>query len=540
MAAGNLVLDSLFNQKVCDVTPALITVFNPQSGDYIYVNNAIKSILGYEEEEFMKGGFQLVSSLLHPADSGFILEQNKLAIELANSSYPDYDDNKVIEFEYRMQHKNGTYKWIHTYAIVFKRDDLNNIEQILNISVDITERKNSDTTNQALKLSEDYFRELSDKVPFMIWKVDENGAANYVNKTWMDFTGLNFAESMGYNWLQAVHVEDQPQEKEGFSKAFNEKISYHSKFRLLRKDGQYRWVLGQSNPLFNPDFVGYIGSLTDITDQEIAQQETSNLLAKKDEFLSIASHELKTPLTSIKASIQIIERLSEEQSEKKTNADPIVNKIHNFIGKANRQVSKLTSLVEDLLDVTKIQAGKMELNKRNFVINEVIENCLDQVRGGNDLHEFIVEGETGAVVNADKDRIEQIITNFISNAIKYSPSSNTIHINIKKTENDLSISVKDQGIGIPANKIPFLFDRFFRVQESSQKFSGLGLGLYISAEIVNRHGGRIGVNSEPGNGSTFWFTIPDVTGNHSPHAIESDSQLLEVSGSITNLNHSNA
>lgn len=361
---------------------------------------------------------------------------------------------------------------------------------------------------------EGQFTELADLIPTMIWKVNKEGSATYVNKTWVDFTGMSFEDSLGTGWGEAVHPDDRENEFKIFMTAFEKRAPFQSKFRLRRSDGQYRWVLSQGNVLFNPEFSGYIGSLTDITDQELAQQATKILMQKKDEFMSIASHELKTPITSMKAALQVVERL--------TSSNEHLAQVHSFIEKANKQVNKLTGLVEDLLDVTKIHAGKLQFNRSVFMIEDVLQDCVDQVKHYSNSHRIYIEGPTDVAIFADRHRIEQVIINFLSNAIKYSPGADRVLVLVEKEQEFLKIAITDQGIGIPSDKIHYIFDRFFRVQESSQKFSGLGLGLYISSEIVKRHGGSIGVESEEDQGSTFWFTLP-----------LSNEQLLETNKQLS-------
>lgn len=322
--------------------------------------------------------------------------------------------------------------------------------------------------------------------------------------------GPNFYPMFGYQetgpvktrnfWIQQIHHNDRTRIVRLLDSVISKGESkWSAEYRFMKADGHFAYILDRGYILRDDNNSPYrmVGSMLDITDQKEA---TKIQIQKKDEFLSIASHELKTPITSMKAFLQFTLRMIDNKEDLST--------VHSFITKANGQVNKLTSLIEDLLDVTKIQAGKVQFDVTTFSIGDVISDCLDQVQHYSHKHSIQVEGNKDQQVEADQHRIEQVITNFLSNAIKYSPTADKIILRIEEVDEHLKISVKDYGIGIPENRIPFIFDRFFRVQESSQKFSGLGLGLYICSEIVKRHKGKIGVSSEPGEGSVFWFTIP--------------------------------
>lgn len=150
----------------------------------------------------------------------------------------------------------------------------------------------------------------------------------------------------------------------------------------------------------------------------------------------------------------------------------------------------------------------MQLNKSNYDLNESLQDCLQEIQQQTKKHELVIEQDGPVQIAADRTRIEQVIINLLSNAVKYSPKEGRIFISIKTDEEGLKFSVTDQGIGIPADKQAYIFDRFFRVHESSQMFSGLGLGLFISSEIIAQHNGTMGLESEEGKGSTFWFTLP--------------------------------
>jgi two-component system CheB/CheR fusion protein len=396
--------------------------------------------------------------------------------------------------ENRLRNGRGEYRW-HLVRATPQTDDNGKVTMWVGTSTDINDNKR---IQQDLKISEEYFRQLADQTPSLIWKVDAEGLCNYVNKQWIDYTGLSFSDSTGLGWGIAFHPEDRQLEYQKFMDSFNNRKPYHSKFRVKSKEGIYRWFLAESYPLKSEEFSGYIGSLSDITEQELVHQATFSLLEKKDEFMSIASHELKTPISSMKAYLQIAERLA--TAEEYGQLTPIIQK-------ANRQVVKITNLIENLLDVSKIQAGKIEFNKSVFPVVEAIQDSIEQLQS-NHKHEIIIEGCTTKIVYADKYRLEQVIMNLLNNAIKYSPNGDKVFVKCEEDGENFRFSVIDFGIGIPEDKKPFVFDRFFRVHESSHNFAGLGLGLYISSQIIRRHGGKIGVESEEGKGSEFWFTIP--------------------------------
>jgi len=233
---------------------------------------------------------------------------------------------------------------------------------------------------------------------------------------------------------------------------------------------------------------------------QIRQQTAEELMAKKDEFMSIASHELKTPLTSVKASLQLLERMVNKNAGLESAAP--------FVAKAVKQTNKLTEIISDLLDVTRIQAGKLELYKSDFNLLDMIKESVEQFYFEESEHQLIIDGDPELTIHADSKRIEQVLSNLLTNALKYSAANAPVNISFQKLDNGLvKVSITDHGIGIPADKINNIFDRFYRVENTSQNFSGVGLGLYISSEIIKRHDGEIGVNSTLGVGSTFWFTI---------------------------------
>lgn len=232
--------------------------------------------------------------------------------------------------------------------------------------------------------------------------------------------------------------------------------------------------------------------------EEIEQRKHAE--AKKDEFISIASHELKTPLTSVKGYMQLAE-LS-VQGDEKDNA-------LRFLSRSSNQLNKLNQLIGELLDVSKIASGNLEFNLADFKFEPFLDNVLDVFQRSNPEWNIIRSGYADVSVHADEMRLEQVLLNYLSNAIKYSHNTDKVYIHIaQESDNRLRVAVRDTGIGISPEDQKRLFEKFYRVSQSSNKYQGLGMGLYICAEIIRRHGGTYGVESEPGQGSTFYFTLP--------------------------------
>jgi len=228
--------------------------------------------------------------------------------------------------------------------------------------------------------------------------------------------------------------------------------------------------------------------------------EKRQLERQKDDFISIASHELKTPVTSIKLYAQILQRHPLITSDKK---------VTNMLSQINQQTNRLTSLVASFMNVYKLGTGKLRLHREHFEIKELVTEVVANFQYTISSHTVEQLGSSKVTVFADRDRINQVLVNLISNAIKYSPNAERIIVKLAKTSKNIIISVKDFGMGIPKEETSRIFERFYRAKGKREgKIPGLGLGLFISAEIVKQHGGTIWVNSIENVGSTFYFTLP--------------------------------
>jgi PAS domain S-box-containing protein len=228
--------------------------------------------------------------------------------------------------------------------------------------------------------------------------------------------------------------------------------------------------------------------------------ERKEIERRKDDFISIASHELKTPVTSLKGFTQVLQRRLKNQVDEESM---------RFLGIMNTQLNKLTKLINDLLDVSKMQQGKLDYQEELFDLDTLVEEIVENLQAATSTHQLLIESTTTVQVYGDRDRIGQVLLNLLTNAIKYSPDAERVIVYVSQDQENAIVRVQDFGIGIAANHHEEIFDRFYQVTNVEEKnHSGLGMGLYICAEIIRRHHGCISVESSKGHGSTFSFTLP--------------------------------
>ena len=259
------------------------------------------------------------------------------------------------------------------------------------------------------------------------------------------------------------------------------------------------------------EIIGASKIARDISKQKIAEEKLQNyaeknarlyeeiktLNARKDEFIGLASHELKTPITSVNGYLQIIERNLSSDDKNKA-----------FIAKALQQVNKLNSLISDLLDVSKIQAGKLPFKYTDFDLVRVLKDTIDMLQHNSPHRLELSFSAQPIMLRGDQQRIEQVIINLVTNAVKYSPGTERVIINAGVHDKKVIVSVQDFGMGIPCDQQEMIFSRFYRVESQASHISGLGIGLYICHEIIDRHKGRMWVDSTLGEGSAFYFELP--------------------------------
>ena len=352
---------------------------------------------------------------------------------------------------------------------------------------------------QKVAYESQYFRLMADAMPQIVWTATPEGEADYFNQKWYEYTGQESGQAAVGEFM---HPDDLKLAELRWGEAIESGDLFEMEYRLREgKTGEYRWFLARALPGASADkkIFKWFGTCTDIDDHKRSQ-------AKKDEFIAVASHELKTPVTSIKAFAQLLARRMKRSGDEESYA---------YVSKMDTQLDKLTGLIKELLDVSKIDSGHLELRVEEFDFDEFVSGIIDDLKLISTRHEIEIKGASKMRVVADKNRLEQVIINLVSNGIKYSPGGGKIVVRLSGDQAQAKLAVQDYGVGIPTKEQSKVFDRFYRVGGSMRDtFAGLGLGLFISADIIKRQGGKIWLKSKEGEGSTFFFSLPAAGGSN--------------------------
>lgn len=471
-------------QTMADNVPAMIWMSGTDKFND-YFNKTWLEFTGQTLEQESNEGWL---NGLHPDDV-------KKCVDTYNRSLKN---QKAFYSEYRLRRHDGQYRWIADNSIPrFSQDG--NFLGFISACMDIDDQKRF---REKVQASELLFKTISSAAPVGLWMTDVNGQNTFVNATWEEWTGIPFEKQLGTGWLDSVLEEDKINATAKFQEALEKEIKYNTEFRIVRKDGETRWCLTEGYPYYdaNGKFAGYAGSVTDITDIKRLEQ-------RKDDFIKMASHELKTPITSINGYVQLLLNIYNEFDDEKLQASR--STVTSSLGTVAKQVSKLTRLISDLLDMSKIESDKLELHTTEFDLSGLIEETVQDMRYATSRHAIVVQNDFEGNIVGDKDRLAQVLMNLLNNAIKYSPHANKVDVYTDSNGEKVNIHVRDYGIGIDKNEHKKIFDRFYRVGgKAEQTYPGFGIGLFIASEIIHRHNGSISVDSEKDNGSVFTVSLP--------------------------------
>lgn len=460
--------------------PVAINVCEGENFEYKISNQISEKVWGYKP---------IIGSFVKDTVPG--IEERPIYKDLLKAFHEGIQISKK-EHEFKDQYNK---KQHINYIFQPIRDDDGVVKYVMTLGYDVSEELE---IKKRLRENEKKFKTLAEFMPQIVWTADKYGNATYFNQNWYLYTQFPKDSDPNENLKNILNpkmVDDVLKTWEDCLK--NEKpyeIEYQ--FKDPRNPGSYRWFLARAIPVYNEnmELEMWIGTCTDIN-------EFKELQNQKDIFLGIVSHELKTPLTSLKLYAQYLANNLKKIGDQKNEA--IAKKI-------DEQVNRLNALVGELLDVTKIQKDKMSFNITEFNFDELVIDIIEEQKMASN-HKIIFNGEKVGSVQADRNRISQVMSNLINNAIKYSPDAQEVIVSTITKKNTVKFSVQDFGIGIPKENLKYVFDQFYRVSgDKEHTISGLGLGLYISSEIIKRSNGKIFVSSEREKGSVFWFELPIV------------------------------
>ncbi len=391
---------------------------------------------------------------------------------------------------------------------------------IIAIATEVTERAN---TSRRVKESQERLHLLANSMPQLVWIAGADGTVSYYNEKVTAYSGAKKMADGSWQWEGFVHPDELDQTVRAWTNAVKEKVVYEAEHRLLMQDGTYRWHLSRAIPSIDDDgnMLSWFGTATDIHQQKTFSEKleaevklrTAELEKviedlkdrkqkdeQKDTFISIASHELNTPLTIANGYIDLATHLATEQKDVA---------LQTLLEKSRNALRRLNNIVRDFLDVNKMQHGQLQLNLQPLDFREVVHEAVDFARSifpGRELSAIVPAQPIP--ITADIERLRHVLNNLLNNAFKYSSAGSPVALVVSLTDAEVQVAVKDEGVGISQEDLPRIFERYFRVKEIEHSHQGMGIGLYLAATIIQRHHGKIWVESEKGLGTKAFFTLP--------------------------------
>jgi PAS domain S-box-containing protein len=476
-------------QQIVQNSVDAIAIIDPE-GQYIEQNKAHAELLGYSTHD---------------------LEGQTPAIHLGEETFTSVADALRFKGIYRgeatSKRKDGAQVALELSAFAVRSQDGQPLCYV-GIKRDISERKKAEVR---LRESEERFRVMADTAPIMLWVADTEGNCTWFNRPWLEFTGRPMEKELGYGWCEGVHAEDLDTMRKVFRAAYEDRKPTEMEYRLRRRDGEYRWILDHGVPRFNADgeFVGYVGSCKDITDRKLAQQaieranqelerrvaeRTSELMAANQElegFTYSVSHDLRGPLRAIMATSRIL--LDE--------CSPLIHEDHvELLQRQAENAKRLGNLIDDLLKLSRLSG--QEITRAEVDVSALAQDVAEELfaREWRTPVSFVVQ--RGMNAQADQKLLRFVLLNLMENACKFSPEGGAIEVG----SSDGALYVRDKGIGFDMEYAPKVFMPFERLVREDE-FPGTGIGLANVKRIVERHHGRVWAESEPGKGTTFYFTL---------------------------------
>jgi PAS domain S-box-containing protein len=489
--------DLLTSALDASISGIIITDHQLPDDPIIYCNKAFEILSGYQRSEIIGRNCRFLQ-----LDDRNQPERAKIkeTVEKGQSS--------VVEI--RNYKKDGTLFWNELYISPIN-DAHGNVTHFIGVQNDVTRRKKAESElvrerdlieqkvaerTKSLLESQDYMDSIIQTVRESLVVLGPDLKVLSVNEHFLRTFKVNRSETEGKILYDLGNGQwDIPKLKElleGVLPTNNPVLGFE-----VEHDFPH---IGTKLMLLNAHRIEFEGQYKDrilIAIEDITERRS--IEKRKDDFLSIASHELKTPLTTIKGYVQIMNRLM---------PDAASDKFKEVVAKTGQFVERLSTLIAELLDVNRIQTGNLDLQKQEFNFDQMVDHAVEGIQAATVFHKITIEGETIGKLKADELHLTQVMTNLLSNAVKYAPDASVVRVYKSLVSNYVRVSVHDSGIGIAIDDQKRIFERFYRATDIQKKFPGMGIGLYFCAQIVQQHGGSLWVESEKGKGSVFSFTLP--------------------------------
>jgi PAS domain S-box-containing protein len=460
--------EKLFKSIALNIPKSLIIVID-KDHRYITIEGELMSSMGYDRIDYQGK---------HPLEVGPPERYGALK---------DLYERLLTGETFSVEKKADTGENLILHFVPLKNEQ-GDVDAGLIITLDITEIKQAEEKSAKLAA----IIESSDDA--IISKTLDSVITSWNNSAQRMF-GYTADEIIGQTIYTLIPTDRQEEEPRILSRLKRGERVEHYETKRVTKDGRELDVSLSISPIYDRqgNITGLSKIIRDITEHK--QDET-----RKSDFIGMVSHELKTPLTSLTAIIQVA-------NNKLKNSDDLF--LAGAMEKANAQVKRMSTMINGFLNISRLESGKIHIEKQLFNIDQLLHEMVDETKITTSTHNIQFSLCDGVEIYADRDKISSVISNLLSNAVKYSPKGKVIILSCQITGNEVLIGVKYEGMGINPQDIDKVFDRYYRVEtDNTRHISGFGIGLYLSAEIIKRHDGKIWVESENGEGSTFWFTLP--------------------------------
>ncbi|MET1055740.1 MAG: ATP-binding protein [Pedobacter sp.] len=469
-------------RNMIEQSPVAMMVLRGDALVFDVVNAAMHTLIDRGKEII---GMPLLSGL--PEIAGQAVFDTLYKVYYSGRPYYGFE----VPVEVKREGKKATGFFNITYTPLLENGIITGVLQVV---AEVTEQIRS---QQKLQRAEEMLRFSVESAHIGTWFIDLKKAEFNPSVTMKALFGYRGDETMNYAAiLERIHPDSKDAVIDAVDKTVTkgEPLSVEFKVTGLH-DQKNRWLraIGKLDQDQNGKLHHFSGVVMEITEQK--QDEI-----RKNDFIAMVSHELKTPLTSLKGYMQLL------GAKNRNNSDGFTA---GAIAKGNIQITKMTAMINGFLNVSRLESGKIQLQKQDFVLNQLLRETIEEIEMISAGYEFIFNPSCDMSIHADQEKIGQVLNNFLTNAVKYSPQGKTIEIGCKEVNGWVQVSVKDEGMGISSADAERLFDRFYRVDNASaQNISGFGIGLYLCAEIIQRHNGKIWVDSQPGEGAVFHFSLP--------------------------------